>query len=129
MLLLPNICGYTKVLYKPARPEFLLAPARGVNSQLQNELFSSLLIYNQKNNHKNTDNNMDIIKISPIRDLYHHFMFRDLAAHPLIVILPYQVSFMSFFEYYRMQIPMLVPSPALLTDWYLTYYNTHTINL
>jgi hypothetical protein len=36
-----------------------------------------------------------------------------------MVILPYQVSFMSLFEFYRMQIPLFAPSPALLTRWHL----------
>jgi hypothetical protein len=59
------------------------------------------------------------VVISPIRDLYPHFQYSDLAAHPAMVILPYQVSFMSLFEFYRMQIPLFAPSPALLTRWHL----------
>ncbi len=32
-----------------------------------------------------------------------------------------QVSIMSIFEYYRMDIPMFVPSPELLADWQLKH--------
>ena len=32
-----------------------------------------------------------------------------------------QVSIMSVFEYYRMGLPMFVPSPRLLTKWHLQY--------
>jgi len=30
-------------------------------------------------------------------------------------------SFMSFFEFYRLEVPMFVPSPDLLTEWHMTY--------
>ena len=33
---------------------------------------------------------------SPIRELYPHFRYEDIAAHPAIIILPYQVSFISY---------------------------------
>lgn len=59
--------------------------------------------------------------ISPIRDIYAHFEYSDLAAHPAIVILPYQVSFMSLFEFYRMQIPLFVPTPELLAKWHMKH--------
>ena len=63
----------------------------------------------------------DRVTITPIRDLYAHFQYRDLSSHPAIVLLPYQVSFMSLFEFYRMQIPLFVPSPRMLTRWHLKH--------
>lgn len=60
-----------------------------------------------------------------IRDLYPHFEYSDLAKHPAIVILPYQVSFMSFFEFFRMEIPLFVPSIALLIEWQIKYNILH----
>ena len=56
-----------------------------------------------------------------IRDLYPHFEYSDLASHPAIVLIPYQVSIMSLFEYYRMSIPLFVPSPKLLAQWQMKY--------
>jgi hypothetical protein len=32
-----------------------------------------------------------------------------------------QVSFMSLFEFYRMGVPLFVPSPLLLTEWHMRY--------
>lgn len=65
------------------------------------------------------------LTFAPIRDLYPHFEYADLANHPAIVVLPYQVSFMSFFEFYRMEIPLFVPSVALLTEWQIKYNILH----
>ena len=56
-------------------------------------------------------------KFSRIRDLYPHFEYSDLVKHRAIVLIPYQVSIMSLFEYYRMCIPLFVPSTALLAKW------------
>ena len=39
---------------------------------------------------------------------------QDLANHPCIVHMPYQVSVMSMFEQYRMGVPLLFPSLAFL---------------
>ena len=44
------------------------------------------------------------LSFAHIRDLYPHFQYEDLAGHPAMVILPYQVSFMSLFEFYRMEV-------------------------
>ena len=53
--------------------------------------------------------------------LYPHFEYTDLASHPAIVLLPYQVSTMGLFEYYRMNIPIFAPSPKLLARWQVKY--------
>ena len=68
-----------------------------------------------------TSSSSPSLAFAHIRDLYPHFQYSDLAAHPAIVVLPYQVSFMSLFEFYRMEIPLFVPSLDLLTDWHMTY--------
>lgn len=52
-----------------------------------------------------------------VTDLYPSYSFRDLASHRAIVFLPYQVSIMSFFEYYRIGVPLFVPSQKLLLRW------------
>ena len=58
------------------------------------------------------------IIFAKIRDIYPTYEFEDLAKHPAAVIIPYQVSFMSFFELYKMAIPLFVPTPELLTEWH-----------
>lgn len=41
----------------------------------------------------------------------------NYAAYPGIVWLPYQTSVMTFFEFYRLNIPMFAPSLNLLASW------------
>jgi hypothetical protein len=54
-----------------------------------------------------------------MRDVYTAYEYSDLAAHPAFVLMPYQISFMLFFELYRMNIPMFAPSPELLAKWHV----------
>eukprot|EP00658_Telonema_sp_P-2_P039455 TRINITY_DN2822_c0_g1_i9.p1 TRINITY_DN2822_c0_g1~~TRINITY_DN2822_c0_g1_i9.p1 ORF type:complete len:1003 (-),score=166.34 TRINITY_DN2822_c0_g1_i9:253-3261(-) len=56
-----------------------------------------------------------------LREEYPHYEYSDLQAHPCIVIIPYQVSVISFFEYYRLNIPIFVPSKRLLISWHLEH--------
>lgn len=46
----------------------------------------------------------------------------DLASHRGIVHLPYQVSTMSIFEQYRMNIPLFFPTKRLLIEWNTKYW-------
>ena len=101
ILYLPNYCGYVSDVYNPTRVEVLLAPARGVHSKLVKEVTHASLQFG--------------IRIAGIRQLYPEYRYADIASHRAIVLLPYQVSFMSFFEYYKMGIPMFAPTPDLLT--------------
>jgi hypothetical protein len=104
---LPNYCAYTKATYAPTRPQVLVGPGRGIKDALYAGLVAAA---------KGTR----FASMARLRDLYPHFEYKDLAAHPAIVLIPYQVSIMSLFEYYRMAIPLFVPSPALLADWQVT---------
>jgi hypothetical protein len=63
------------------------------------------------------------LTLLPIREVYPiHYEYSDLSSnHPGIVVLPYQLSIMSLFEFYRMEIPLFVPSPPLLARWHLDY--------
>ena len=55
----------------------------------------------------------------PLRDaLGGDYEYNDLASYPAILHFPYQVSIMSFFEQYRMNIPIIAPSLTLLTRWH-----------
>uniref|UniRef100_A0A7S2SSM8 Uncharacterized protein n=1 Tax=Rhizochromulina marina TaxID=1034831 RepID=A0A7S2SSM8_9STRA len=104
---LPNFCAYTKVHYAPSKDQILIGPGRGIKDVLHQEL--------QKRAAKSS------FRFARIRDLYPHFEYSDLVKHRAIVLIPYQVSIMSIFEYYRMSIPLFVPSPDLLSSWQLRY--------
>jgi len=45
------------------------------------------------------------------------YSWADLAKHPALIFIPYQVSTMFFFEAYRLSIPIFAPSLALLSRW------------
>lgn len=85
---LPNFCAYTNVNYAPSKPQILIGPGRGINEKLHRELQQRAARTN--------------LKFARIRDLYPHFEYSDLVKHRAIVLIPYQVSIMSIFEYYRM---------------------------
>jgi len=57
----------------------------------------------------------------PLRSMYPHYQYTDLTAHRGIVYVPYQVSVMSLFEQYRMNIPLFFPTIDLLTRWQFKY--------
>lgn len=104
----PSYCGYVDAVYNPRRAEILVGPARGVDDWLFEELQDAAARHGG-------------YTFAKIRDLYPTYRYADLAAHPAMVILPYQVSFMSLFEAYRMAIPMFVPTPELLAHWHVTW--------
>ncbi|CAF1093636.1 unnamed protein product [Rotaria sordida] len=110
--LLPSFCNYTNSDYNPTREEFLLAP---IHLLYFDSLFKKLLknSLNQYQKHK--------IKIVSIRSIYRNYKYSDLTNHPAIIHIPYQVSIMSLFEQYRMNIPLLAPSLDLLTKWHYEY--------
>jgi hypothetical protein len=49
------------------------------------------------------------------------YKYEDLTAFTAVVVVPYQCSIMSVFEYYRLGIPMIVPSLDLLTAWHMDW--------
>jgi hypothetical protein len=59
-------------------------------------------------------------RFKPLRvALGSNYTYESLAAYPAVLHLPYQASIMSFFEHYRMGIPILAPSLGLLTRWHM----------
>jgi hypothetical protein len=108
--LLPSFCNYTNAEYNPKRKEFLLAPIhhREFDLAFQKLLEQSLERYSY----------VQKIQVLPLRAVYSKYEYSDLANHPAIVYVPYQVSIMSLFEQYRMNIPLLFPSLDLLTKWH-----------
>lgn len=117
---MPSLSGYISERYNPQRREILIGPSRGVNANL----IRHLKLIQETYNVGLVDNTQKLNKLDfrQIRDLYPGYEYSDLARHPAVVLLPYQISFMSFFEFYRMGIPMFIPTPSLLVDWHLKYH-------
>jgi hypothetical protein len=105
---LPNYCGYPDGRYHATRPEILIGPSRlTVNEQTFFAPLRAMITSKSR-----------FQKIVQIRQLYPHFKYTDIASHPALIMCPYQVSVMSFFEFYRMNIPMFFPDHKLLSKWH-----------
>lgn len=102
---LPSYCGYVNATYTPSREQILIAPGRGTNPGLVRRLLATA-----------EDHGVPVRQMS---DVYPSYEYADLAAHPAFILMPYQISFMLFFELYRMNIPMFAPSPDLLATWHV----------
>ena len=57
------------------------------------------------------------LKFKRMHELYPTYRWQEILSHPAMVLIPYQVSTMSFFELYRMNMPLFVPSLRLLCAW------------
>jgi len=112
VILLPSFCNYTNSIYNPKRKEFLLPSIHSKKFEL---IFNKLL--QESLDRYDTDE----IKIVPLRTIYRNYEYSDLTNHPAIIHVPYQVSVMSLFEQYRMNIPLVFPSLDLLTKWHYEY--------
>jgi hypothetical protein len=112
VILLPSFCNYTNSVYNPKRKEFLL-------SSIHSKKFE--LIFNKLLQESLDRYDTDEIKIVPLRTMYRNYEYSDLTNHPAIIHVPYQVSVMSLFEQYRMNIPLVFPSLDLLTKWHYEY--------
>ena len=109
--LLPNYCAYLRDSYKPSQKQFLVSP---IHSTELSELF-----------YKQLDEalmaKLSNLVLLPLRQMYPQYLFSDLASHPGIVYIPYQVSMVSLTEHYRMNIPLFFPTVDLLALWQLEY--------
>ena len=106
-LLIPSFCGYTNQTYNATRKGFLIAENRDSH-------FMNIFLRNFTEAYKLANSSFELW---PIRQKYPHYEYSDIAAHQGIVYVPYQVSVMSFFEQYRMNIPLFVPTKELLSQW------------
>jgi hypothetical protein len=116
-IVLPSLCAYTKVLYMPKTGKpFLIAP---IHDNKFAPRFKSML----------TDSLQRLkasITVGHLREVYiGYYQYSQIAEHPGIIYVPYQVSVMSLFEQYRMNIPLFFPSLDLLIEWHYTH---HIIN-
>ena len=105
--LLPSFCGYLLNKYAPSRSGFLLAP-------VHHHGFEAIFMSEYK---ALCENISCPAKLLRLRQIYPNYKYSDLTAHAGIVYIPYQVSVMSLFEQYRMNIPLFFPSLELLTTW------------
>jgi len=109
--LIPSFAEYTRTTYHPSRKGFLLSKRR------VDEQFEGLFLGQFKEACKNLNRSLPIPELIRIKDRYRMYKYADLAAHQGIIHLPYQVSTMSIFEQYRMNIPLFFPSKELLLKW------------
>jgi hypothetical protein len=56
-----------------------------------------------------------------VREAYDDYKWSDIVQHPAVILIPYQVSTMFFFELYRTSTPIFAPSVKLLAKWSLRY--------
>lgn len=64
--------------YSPTRADFLVGPYR----RLEPEIFGNISRYGSDAG----------IAISSMPELYKHFSYEDLASHPGVIFIPYQVD-------------------------------------
>jgi hypothetical protein len=110
---LQSLCAYTKVSYAGnIQQPFLIAP---IHNKVFRFLFKSNLTKSLIRLHTR-------IQVAHLREVYvRHYEYSELVRHPGLIYVPYQVSLMSLFEQYRMNIPLFFPSLDLLTDWHYKY--------
>lgn len=109
--LFPSFCSYTNASYNPTIREFLFA-------KKSNAQFFKLFLKNFTDAYKQANGTF---QITPLYSKYPNYKYIDIAVHQGIVYVPYQVSVMSFFEQYRMNIPLFAPSKELLIHWECHY--------
>ncbi len=112
-IVLPSLCTYTKVSYMPKTEKpFLIAP---IHNKDFSRRFTSMLIESIRRLKVS-------INFGHLREIYEErYEYSEIVEHPAIIYVPYQVSLMSLFEQYRMNIPLFFPSLDLLTEWHYTH--------
>jgi len=121
---LPSWCGIISknaVSYNPSRSEYLLGPYR---DNLDFPLFRDPESWKHpilQGLTKAIYETGTKFIFKRMRTLYDPYKIEDLIAHPAIILIPYQVSSMSFFEFYRLNIPIFAPDLDLLVSWESNY--------
>jgi len=123
---LPSWCGDASETYVPSRPEILIGPSRdnlddrckSWNCQpwehpMMQALTTAMTSHRQRSGHD--------YRIVRTRDMYPQFSYEQISQHPAMIIFPYQISVMTIFEVYRLNIPLFVPSQKLLLEWHTNY--------
>ena len=94
--LIPSICEYTNTTWNPVKNKFLYSSRLAINF------------------------NIDFIVN---KDSLGKYRWEDISEYKGIIIIPYNCSTMSIFEYYTSGIPLFCPSKSLMKDLYSKYGN------
>lgn len=89
--LIPNICEYTKTVWNPIKDTFLYSSRLGIQ-------FNPEIVTN--------------------KDDLHRYRWEDITQYKGLIIIPYNCSTMSIFEYYTSGIPLFCPSKDFMIDLY-----------
>jgi hypothetical protein len=92
--LIPSICEYTKSKYNQKKDDFLLYSRLNVN----------------------IDN---LINLKSLKE----YKWSDLYEYKGVVIIPYNVSTMTIFEFYTANVPIFCPSEKFMTELYKNFNN------
>jgi hypothetical protein len=98
--LIPNICDYTNSKYEPKKDHFLYSSRLPIN-------FDSRYVIDKSS--------------------LGRFKWNDLYSYKGIIIIPYNCSTMSIFEYYTANMPIFCPSLNFMMDLYKNY-PSHVLN-
>jgi hypothetical protein len=132
---MPSWCGDNHISYLPTRLEILIGPSRdnldhGPACKAYGcKPWKSPILMKLKeaiaSHYKVTGKNHTLVRTV---DMYAKaFTFQNIASHPAMVILPYQVSVMTMFEVYRLNVPIFVPSQQLLFQWHTDHQYGSTL--
>ena len=114
----PSFCVYTGETYHPIRKSFLLWDRRiGFNNGLREYWTDHFDGYIKRSGVK--------IELLDVRSVYRGIEYRDVVKHLRITHIPYQVSLMSFFEHYRMDIPLFCPSLEFIIFLHHRFYTVY----
>ena len=114
-----SFCVYTGERYNPIRKSYLLWERRnGFNNGLGDywtDHFDGHITRTGRN-----------VKLKYVREVYKDsFEYRDVAKHLGVTHIPYHPSLMSFFEQYRMDIPLFCPSKEFLIFLHHQFYTMY----
>lgn len=102
---IPSLCRYVRTSYNPKSPSILVDDRRSVLSSLRN--WCGGLGVSQTCPY--------VLKPKP-----SPFEWHELCEHQAVLLIPTEVSFMTFFEYLQATIPMFIPSRSLMESWIRT---------
>ena len=94
--LIPNICEYTNSNWNPIIDKFLYSSRLPINVLDGSVIDKSTL---------------------------HNYKWQDIANYKGIIIIPYNCSTMSIFEYYTSNMPIFCPSKDFMKELYMEYQN------
>ena len=111
---LPSWCSPQATYTQPSRSAILLGPYRDNLAKTHEEAWEHPILQELT---QSVDKWKHKYQFARMGQLYPRYEYSDLVAHPAVVWIPYQVSTMSWFEFYRMNIPLFAPSLRLLVSW------------